>query len=129
MAAQTTALTTSAALNKFWRKIQGPLSKAFAHGKRKEKQFFDGLEAAPFPWSAYENTIPLDLNERYGIASIPEAGAMAQASSVNAVEVMRPPITAIPIGARNSPPTTAKATGNIPATIATVVMMIGRARL
>lgn len=86
MAAQTTALTLSTALNKYWRKIQGRISTAFAHGKRKEKQFFDSLESFEAPYSAYEVTFPLDLNERYGIASIPEAGAMAQASSVNAVE-------------------------------------------
>ena len=48
-------------------------------------------------------------------------------NSVSSVEVMRPPITAIPIGARNS--WMLSATGNMPATIATVVMMIGRARL
>src|SRR6185437_4213880 len=48
--------------------------------------------------------------------------------SVSAVEVIRPPITAIAIGARNSSPT-AMATGSMPATMATVVMTMGRARL
>jgi hypothetical protein len=86
MAAQTTALTLSSALNNYWRKIQGKLARGFSHGKRKEKQLFDSFASAEFPWSAKENTFPVDLNERYGIASIAESGAMAQASSVNAVE-------------------------------------------
>ena len=67
MAAQTNSGTTSAALNKFWRKIQGDVAKAFAHGKRKEKQFFDSLASVPYEWSAYENTFPVDLRERGGI--------------------------------------------------------------
>ena len=51
-------------------------------------------------------------------------------TSVNAVEVMRPPITATAIGARNeASPWIPIATGNMPATIATVVITIGRARL
>jgi hypothetical protein len=86
MAAQTNAVTLSTALNKYWRKIQGPLAKAFAHGKRKEKQIFDSLPSADFPWSAREVTRPLDLNRRGGIASIPEGGSMAKPSSVNAEE-------------------------------------------
>ena len=45
------------------------------------------------------------------------------------VETIRPPMTAIAIGERNSPPApSASALGAMPATIATVVIMIGRAR-
>ncbi|NDE87649.1 MAG: putative sulfate exporter family transporter, partial [Gammaproteobacteria bacterium] len=50
-------------------------------------------------------------------------------TSVSSVEVMSPPITATPIGARNPAAAVLKATGSMPATMATVVMMIGRARL
>jgi hypothetical protein len=86
MAAQTNAGTTSASVNKFWRKVQGTIAKAFASGKRKEKKLFDSLPDAGFPWSAYENTYPLDLNERGGIASLTDFGDLAKASSVNAIE-------------------------------------------
>jgi len=86
MAAVTNAGTTSASVNKFWRKVQGTIAKAFAHGKRKEKQLFDSLPDAGFPWSAYENTYPLDLAERGGIASLTDFGDLAKASSVNAIE-------------------------------------------
>ncbi len=49
---------------------------------------------------------------------------------VNAVEVISPPITAIAIGPRKSlSPPQPTATGNMPATMATVVMTMGRARL
>jgi len=59
--------------------------------------------------------------------SVNAAGTM---TSVSAVEVIRPPITATAIGWRNevSPPRP-MATGNMPAIMATVVMTIGRARL
>lgn len=86
MAAQTNAGTTSASLNRYWRKVQGTIAKAFAHGKRKEKQLFDSFADAGFPWSAYENTFPVDINERGGIASLTDFGDLAKASSVNAVE-------------------------------------------
>lgn len=86
MAAQSNTITTSASLNRFWRKIQGNISKAFAHGKRAEKRLFDSLSAFEAPFSAYEVTFPLDLNERGGIASLTEGGFMALPSSVNAVE-------------------------------------------
>lgn len=88
MAAQSSAYAqTAASLNKYWKKIQFPMvQKCFAHGKREEKQLFNSFEDAGIPWSGYENTIALDLNERGGIASIPDFGAMAKPSSVNAVE-------------------------------------------
>ncbi len=49
---------------------------------------------------------------------------------MSSVDTTRPPITAIAIGERNSPPApTANAAGNMPAAIASVVMMMGRERL
>lgn len=86
MAAQSNSITTAATLNKFWRKIQGNVAKAFAHGKRAEKQLFDGLPTFEAPYSAYEVTFPLDLAERGGVASLADGGFMAKPSSVNAVE-------------------------------------------
>jgi hypothetical protein len=86
MAAQSNSGTTTASLNKYWLKVQGKIATAFAHGKRKEKKLFDSLPAAPEPWSGYENTFPIDVNERGGIAGITDFGYMAKASSVNAVE-------------------------------------------
>ena len=86
MAAQSNSVTTAASLNRFWRKIQGNISKAFSHGKRAEKQLFDSLPAFEAPFSAYEVTFPLDLAERGGVASLTDGGHMAKPSSVNAVE-------------------------------------------
>lgn len=86
MAAQSNSITTAASLNKFWRKVQGKISTAFAHGKRAEKQLFDALPAFEAPYSAYEVTFPLDLAERGGVASLADGGFMAKPSSVNAVE-------------------------------------------
>src|SRR3546814_15470144 len=51
-------------------------------------------------------------------------------SSVSRVDRIRPPITTTPIGARHAPsPDRDSAVGAMPATTATVVMTIGRARL
>ena len=51
-------------------------------------------------------------------------------TSDSTVETNKPPITAIAIGARNPPPSPRpSAAGAMPAAIAIVVMMIGRARL
>ncbi len=51
-------------------------------------------------------------------------------SSVSRVEVMSPPMTARPNGARKSPPSPSpSATGIIPAISANEVMMIGRSRM
>lgn len=86
MSAQSNSITTSASLNKFWRKVQGKIATAFAHGKRAEKKLFDALPAFEAPFSAYEVTFPLDLAERGGVASLAEGGFMAKPSSVNAVE-------------------------------------------
>ena len=50
-------------------------------------------------------------------------------TSVRSVDVSRPPIVAIEIGARNSPPSPRpKADGTIPRIIASVVITIGRSR-
>lgn len=86
MAAQSNSITTAASLNRFWRKVQGKISTAFAHGKRAEKQLFDSLTPFEAPFSAYEVTFPLDLAERSGVASLADGGFMAKPSSVNAVE-------------------------------------------
>lgn len=88
MAAQSSTFQqTAASLNRYWKKIQFPMvQKSFAHGRRKEKQLFDSFQDAGVPWSGYENTIALDLNERGGVASIGDFGAMAKPGSVNAVE-------------------------------------------
>ena len=58
---------------------------------------------------------------------VKNAGTKSRDSNV---ETRRPPMTAIAIGERNSPPApNASALGAMPATIAIVVIMIGRARL
>lgn len=99
MSAQTNAVTAGSAVNKYWRKIQGDLSVAFAHGKRPERQLYNTFTAFEAPQSLYEVTFPLDLNERGGIASIAEGGYMAGASSVNAIEAT---VTAVQFNGRIS---------------------------
>src|SRR3546814_847118 len=60
-------------------------------------------------------------------ARLKDAGTM---SSVSIVDRMRPPITVTAIGARQAPsPVSERAVGIMPATIATVVIRIGWARL
>ena len=86
MTAQSNTITLSSALNKYWRKIQGKLSLGFAAGKRPERALYNQFPTFDAPFSAYEVTRPLDLQERGGIASIPEGGFMAAPSSVNAIE-------------------------------------------
>jgi hypothetical protein len=99
MSAQTNAVSTGSSLNKFWRKIQGNVAVAFAHGKRPEKQFYNSLTAFEAAPSAYEVTFPLDIAERGGVASITDGGFMAKASSVNAQEAT---VSAVHFNARFS---------------------------
>lgn len=86
MTAQSNTITLSSALNKYWRKIQGKIALGFAAGKRPERQLYNQFPTFDAPMSMYEVTRPLDLQERGGIASIPEGGYMASPSNVNAIE-------------------------------------------
>ena len=79
-------ITTGSALNKFWRKVQGNLAKAFAHGQSPEVQLYRGLTQFEAPDSRYEVTFPLDLNERAGIGAVPDGGYLVTPSNVNGVE-------------------------------------------
>lgn len=97
MAAQTLSVTPGSSLNKFWRKIQGNIATAFAHGKRPEKQFYNSLASFEAPMSQYEVTFPIDLNERGGVASITDGGYLATPSNVNAIEAT---VTAVHFNAR-----------------------------
>jgi len=97
MSAQTLSVTAGSALNKFWRKVQGNIAVAFAHGKRPEKQFFNSLESFEAPMSQYEVTFPLDIQERGGVASLTDGGYLAQPSNVNAIEAT---VTAVHFNAR-----------------------------
>lgn len=99
MAAQSLSVTAGSSLNKFWRKIQGNIAVAFAHGKRPEKQFYNGLTAFEAEPSQYEVTFPLDIVERIGVASITDGGFMAKPSSVNAIEAT---VSAVHFNARFS---------------------------
>ena len=88
MAVATTSITTSGtSVNKVWKKIQGSL----AEGIQFESEEFDMVDdfAAPedTPFSAREVTIPIDINEGAGVASIPEGGYEARESSPNVEEI------------------------------------------
>src|SRR6185503_7266402 len=87
------------------------------------------LAATPSSGVCTESILPtLGASQRsMSSTSVKAAGTI---TSVNIVEVIKPPITATAIGPRKElSPWKPIATGSMPATIATVVMTIGRARL
>lgn len=86
MATGTYAVTTSKTdVNGLWRKVQTPLQVA-AQFMVDEWDMLDDLENMEVDWSAREITMPLDLNDDVGIASIPEGGYEARPSSPNVVD-------------------------------------------
>lgn len=96
MANLTNSPTTSAgaadALNKAWRKIQAKV----AQGYQFESEEYAMLDELQEEASSYtlrqsgdggENTVPVDLNEESGVASIPEGGWEALPGSVGLEEI------------------------------------------
>lgn len=87
MAAATYSITTStSAINKAWRKIQGRVAEAIRH-TREEYDWFDDYPVEDIDWSARETLIPLNINEEIGIATLPEGGKLARPSSVDLEEI------------------------------------------
>lgn len=87
MAAATyTPTTSSSGLNKIWRKVQGELQQGLQF-MSEEWEALDDLENFDIDWSAREITVPIDINEGAGVASIPEGGYEARPSSPNVEEI------------------------------------------
>ena len=82
MAATYSVLTAKTDVNGVWRKVQGPLLTA-AQFMVDEWDMLDDLQTFNVNWSAREITVPLDLLDDVGIASIPEGGFEARPASPN----------------------------------------------
>jgi len=79
----TYAVTTSKTdVNGVWRKVQAPLQEA-AQYMVDEWDMLDEVQTFEVDWSAREITMPLDLSDDVGVASIPEGGFEARPSSPN----------------------------------------------
>lgn len=77
--------TSKTNVNGVWRKVQAPLQVA-AQFMVDEWDMLDSLRQFDVDWSAREITVPLDLTDDTGIASIPEGGYEARPSSTNPVD-------------------------------------------
>lgn len=83
MATATYSVTTSKTdVNGVWRKVQAPLQEA-AQYMVDEWDMLDEVSTFDVDWSAREITMPLDLSDDVGVASIPEGGYEARPSSPN----------------------------------------------
>jgi hypothetical protein len=81
-AAAYSVLTSKTDVNGVWRKVQGPLQTA-AQFMVDEYDMLDDLKTYNIDWSAREITVPTDLTDDVGIASIPEGGFEARPGSPN----------------------------------------------
>jgi hypothetical protein len=77
-----TVATSKTTVNGVWRKVQAPLQVA-AQFMVDEWDMLDDLAEFDVNWSAREITVPLDLSDDVGIASIPEGGYEARPASPN----------------------------------------------
>lgn len=74
--------TSKTDVNGVWRKVQGPLNVA-AQFMVDEWDNLDDVPTYDVDWSAREITVPCDLSDDVGIASIPEGGYEARPNSPN----------------------------------------------
>jgi hypothetical protein len=82
-ATATYSVTTSKTdVNGVWRKVQAPLQEA-AQYMVDEWDMLEDIQTFEVDWSAREITMPLDLSDDTGVASIPEGGFEARPSSPN----------------------------------------------
>ena len=86
MAQATYSVTANAAVNNIWRTVQGDLQTAFQF-ECEEWEMLDDLSEFDIDWSARSITVPVDITEGAGVASIPEGGDEARPSSPNAQEI------------------------------------------
>lgn len=86
MAATYNPTTAASDLNKLYRKVQGTLLEGM-NFHSEEYDMLGDLEDYRIDWSAREITVPIDLNEGAGVASIPEGGFEAMPSSPSVEEI------------------------------------------
>lgn len=86
MAVATFSATTSrSGTANVWKRIQGKVARGFNHGDFKEIPLMQRLPDGAIPWSAKSVEYPLDILEDYNVASIPEGGYFARATSPDMV--------------------------------------------
>lgn len=81
-----TPTTSASGLNKIWRKVQGELQPGI-NFMSEEWEMLEDLKNFDIDWSAREITVPIDLNEGAGVASIAEGAYEARPSSPNVEEI------------------------------------------
>lgn len=81
-----TPTTSSAGVNKIWRKVQGELQPGWQF-MVEEYEIMDELKNFKIDWSAREITVPIDIIDDTGVASIPEGGYEAFPQSPNVQEI------------------------------------------
>lgn len=86
MTTATYNVQTIAGVNKIWRKVQGDVQDG-AQFISEEWQNLDELPEYEIDWSGREITVPIDINDDFGIASIPDGGYEARPGSPNAEEI------------------------------------------
>jgi hypothetical protein len=85
-AATISSLSSAQAVSKVWRKIQGDMAEGFNFLVEEFNEWLDDYPMSGLTWSQREVTFPVDLNDGYGVALIPDGGYRARPSSVNAEE-------------------------------------------
>lgn len=83
------SVTTSSDVNKIWRKVQGKLMQALRF-EFEESAMVDDMSALDVDFSLREVTVPIDINEGYGVAAIAEGGYEALPSTPNVEEITLP---------------------------------------
>jgi hypothetical protein len=88
MATAATAVTTSGSdVSKIWRIVQGELAQGIQFENDEWEMVDDFVPPEDLPFSARSVTIPIDIIEGAGVASIPEGGVEARELSPNAREI------------------------------------------
>lgn len=87
MANSTQTATTGAAVNKVWRKIQGPIVQGMNFDVEEFNQVGEITVPENIPYSAREVTMPVDIVEGAGAAQIDEGGWLARPSTPNMQEI------------------------------------------
>ena len=85
--ADTTVTTSGTSVANIWRIVQGELAQGIQFDNDEWDMVDDFVPPEDLPFSARSVTIPVDMIEGAGIASIPEGGKEARESSPNAREI------------------------------------------
>lgn len=78
--------TSSSNINKIWRKVQAELQPGFQF-LSEEYELLDELRNFQVDWSAREITVPIDITDDTGVASIAEGGYEARPQTPNVQEI------------------------------------------